>query len=180
LWHSGRISNKPELGLGCLGKFAVGRAKGRMESTGCETMPIALCDSLLWTMIVARATWSLAPSFFWIRGILGNLLFSGRFCYHGTYSMEACMCMGLRLTCPLSDCIGLVYDRRSFGFSLAGVAQNSSPSFLEAHIHQSRCCVLAWGSYADYHCSELALQLHRACVLFFVIQACQSARPLTC
>jgi hypothetical protein len=45
LWRSDRIVNKPELGLGC--KFAVGRAKGGMENTSYEAMPIALCGSLL-------------------------------------------------------------------------------------------------------------------------------------
>jgi hypothetical protein len=42
LWHSDRIGNKLELGLGCLGKFVVGRAKGTLESTGYGAMPIAL------------------------------------------------------------------------------------------------------------------------------------------
>jgi hypothetical protein len=39
---SDKIGNKPELDFGCLGKFLVGRAKGRMESTSYEVMPIAL------------------------------------------------------------------------------------------------------------------------------------------
>jgi hypothetical protein len=37
----------PELGFGCLGKFGVGRAKGRMKNTSYEAVPIALCDSVL-------------------------------------------------------------------------------------------------------------------------------------
>jgi hypothetical protein len=73
-WHSDRIGNMAELGCGCLGKFAMGRAKGRMENTGCEVMTIALCDSLLWLMVVAQAAWSLAPFFFWTRGKWDNLL----------------------------------------------------------------------------------------------------------
>jgi hypothetical protein len=63
LWHSGTIGNKSKLGLGCLGEFVMERAKGIMENTGYDVMPIALCDSLLWTMIVVRDAWSLAPSF---------------------------------------------------------------------------------------------------------------------
>jgi hypothetical protein len=42
----------------------VERAKGRMENIGGEEEPITLCDSLPWMMIVARAIWSVAPSFF--------------------------------------------------------------------------------------------------------------------
>jgi hypothetical protein len=54
LWHNDRIGNKSKLGSGCLGKFVVERAKGKMENTGYEAMSIALCDSLLWMMIIVR------------------------------------------------------------------------------------------------------------------------------
>jgi hypothetical protein len=47
LRRSDRIGNKLELGLSCLGKFVMDRAKGRMESTGYEAMPIVSCGSLL-------------------------------------------------------------------------------------------------------------------------------------
>jgi hypothetical protein len=60
-----------------------------MKSTRYEAMPIVLCDSPLWTMIIAKATWSLAPSIFWTQEIWGNLLCGDSFCCHGTYSMEA-------------------------------------------------------------------------------------------
>jgi hypothetical protein len=69
LWHSDRIGNKPDLGLSCLGKFVVERAKRKMGSPGYDVRAIALCDSLLWMMIVAETTWSLAPSFIWTRGV---------------------------------------------------------------------------------------------------------------
>jgi hypothetical protein len=65
-------------------------------------------------MIGVKVAWSLPPFFFWIRGIWGSLLCDGQFLYHGSCSTEACMRMvighdrGLGLTCPLSDCIGLV------------------------------------------------------------------------
>jgi hypothetical protein len=41
------------------------------------------------------------------------------------------------LTILLFDCSDLLYDRMLSSFSLAEVAQNSSPSFLEAHNYQS-------------------------------------------
>jgi hypothetical protein len=65
------------------------KAKGRTENIGYEVVPIASCDSLLWMMIVVEATWSLAPSFFWIQGIWGDLLCGGWYRYHGTCNMEA-------------------------------------------------------------------------------------------
>jgi hypothetical protein len=64
LWHSDRIGNNLELAHGCLGEFVVKRLKGRMENISGEAEPIALCGSLLWMMIVAKAAWSLTPSFF--------------------------------------------------------------------------------------------------------------------
>jgi hypothetical protein len=64
LWHSDRIGNNLELARGCLGEFVVKRLKGRMENISGEAEPIALCGSLLWMMIVAKAAWSLIPSFF--------------------------------------------------------------------------------------------------------------------
>jgi hypothetical protein len=63
--------------------------KGSIESTDYEVEPIALCDSLLWMMIVARASWSLAPFFFCTQGRRGNLLCDGQFHCHGTYNTEA-------------------------------------------------------------------------------------------
>jgi hypothetical protein len=47
LWPSDRTGNKMELELGCFGRFVVGRAKGRMENTGCGAMANALCGSLI-------------------------------------------------------------------------------------------------------------------------------------
>jgi hypothetical protein len=47
LRHSDRISNRPEFGLGCLDNSAMGRMKGKMESTCYEAKIIALCGSLL-------------------------------------------------------------------------------------------------------------------------------------
>jgi hypothetical protein len=64
LWCSDMIDNKSEFALGCLGEFVAEKARGRIENIGYEPMPIALCDSLLWMMTVAGASWSLAPSFF--------------------------------------------------------------------------------------------------------------------
>jgi hypothetical protein len=46
LWYSGRIGNKPELALGCLGEFVAERANGRMVSIGGEAEPTTLCGSL--------------------------------------------------------------------------------------------------------------------------------------
>jgi hypothetical protein len=40
------------------------KVKGKMENIGGEAEPIALCDSLLWMMIVTRVVWSLAASLF--------------------------------------------------------------------------------------------------------------------
>jgi hypothetical protein len=74
LWHSDNIGNMTEAVLGyCLGEFA-GRAKGRMENIVGEGVPTAWCGSLLKMRVVAEANNGLAPSFFWILGILGNLL----------------------------------------------------------------------------------------------------------
>jgi hypothetical protein len=67
LWCNDRIGNNPELGLGYLGGFGMGKVKGTIESIGGEVESIALCGSLHWMMIVVWATWSLAPSFFWTR-----------------------------------------------------------------------------------------------------------------
>jgi hypothetical protein len=71
LWRSDRTGNKPELELGCFGKFVGERAKGRMENTNCEAMANALCGSVLWMMITVVAGWSLAPFFFdsWNMGL---------------------------------------------------------------------------------------------------------------
>jgi hypothetical protein len=94
-------------------------------------------------MIVVEATWSLAPSFFWIHGIWGSLLCSGWYHCHGTCSMKSWMCMGLShdhilvLACPLSGCTSLTYDRTSLGSFLVRVDQNSFLSFLEARSHQN-------------------------------------------
>jgi hypothetical protein len=65
LWCSGRIGNKPELGLGCLGSFLMDRVRDRLESTGYEVLAIVLCGSLLWLMFIVGATWSPDPFFFW-------------------------------------------------------------------------------------------------------------------
>jgi hypothetical protein len=46
LWYSGRIGNKPELALGCLGEFVAERVNGRMVSIGGEAEPTTLCGSL--------------------------------------------------------------------------------------------------------------------------------------
>jgi hypothetical protein len=64
LWYSGRIGNKLELALSCLGEFVAERANGRMVSIGGEAEPTALCGSLPYTIIATGASWSLAPSFF--------------------------------------------------------------------------------------------------------------------
>jgi hypothetical protein len=77
LWHDDRIDSKLELVTGCLGEFVTEIVKGKTENIGDETVLIALCDSLLWMMIVVEAGWSLAPSVSWIQGILGSLLCGG-------------------------------------------------------------------------------------------------------
>jgi hypothetical protein len=89
LWHNDRIDNKSELFPGCcLGELA-DRVKGRMGNIDGVVVPIALCDLLLWMKIVVKAGWSLAPSFSWIQGILGNLLCDGWCHCRGTYNTEA-------------------------------------------------------------------------------------------
>jgi hypothetical protein len=45
---------------------------------------------------------------------------------------------------PLCGFTGLAYGQRSSDTFLTGVAQNSFPSFSEAHNRWNRCCVLAW------------------------------------
>jgi hypothetical protein len=57
-----------------------------MGNIGDEAMLIALCDSLLWMMIVAEADWTLAPSFSWIQGIWGSILCGSWYRCHGTLS----------------------------------------------------------------------------------------------
>jgi hypothetical protein len=64
-------------------------AKGRIENIGNEVGPIALCDLLLWMMIVAEVGWILAPSFSWTKGISDSLSCGDWYHYCGTYSMEA-------------------------------------------------------------------------------------------
>jgi hypothetical protein len=88
-WCNDKIGNIPELGYSCLGKFVMGGAKGWMESTGYEAVAIALCDSLLWLMIVVRDAWSLAPFFFWTQGTWGSPLCNGQFYCHGTCNTDA-------------------------------------------------------------------------------------------
>jgi hypothetical protein len=43
LWHSGRIGNMPEVGLGCFGKLVVERVNDRMENIAGSEDPIAWC-----------------------------------------------------------------------------------------------------------------------------------------
>jgi hypothetical protein len=63
-WCNGMTGNRSELGLGCLNKFVVERAKGRMESIVGGGEPIAWCGSPLLVLIVVEAAWSRAPSSF--------------------------------------------------------------------------------------------------------------------
>jgi hypothetical protein len=69
--------------------FMLDRAKGRIKSSGYEAVPIALCDSLLWMMIVAEVGWSFAPSFSWIQGISVSLSYGGLYHCRGTCNTEA-------------------------------------------------------------------------------------------
>jgi hypothetical protein len=71
LWHSDNIGMEAVLGY-CLGEFAE-RAKGRMENIVGEGMPTTWCGSILKMRVVAEVDSGLAPSFFWILVILGNL-----------------------------------------------------------------------------------------------------------
>jgi hypothetical protein len=64
-------------------------AKGRIENIGNKVGPIALCDLLLWMMIVAEVGSILAPSFSWTKGIPGSLSWGDWYHYCGTYSTEA-------------------------------------------------------------------------------------------
>jgi hypothetical protein len=88
LLRNGRIGNMPELGIGYFGMLVVGKVKGRMESTDCEAVANASCDLLLGMMIVVKAGWSLAPSFFSTRGRWDSLLCDGWFCCCETCSTE--------------------------------------------------------------------------------------------
>jgi hypothetical protein len=73
---------------GYLDRFVVKKAKGRMKDIGGEMVPIILCGSLLWMMIVVEAGWSFAPSLSWIRGISDNLLCGDWYHCHGTCSTK--------------------------------------------------------------------------------------------
>jgi hypothetical protein len=64
LCHSDRTGNTSGIELACFGKFVIEEVKGKIENIGCETMANVLCGSLLWTMSVVEAGWSLAPSSF--------------------------------------------------------------------------------------------------------------------
>jgi hypothetical protein len=74
----------------------------------------------------------------------------------------------------LFDFMGWIFDRRSFGSFPAEVSHSSSPNSLLAHSHQNQHCALAWGSYTDYHCSEV-LGLCLALKFSFATRACGNA-----
>jgi hypothetical protein len=71
------IDNRLKLVLGLLGRFVAEKARGKIGSIAGGAEPTAWCDLTLWMLTIARAAWSLAPSFLFIRGIWGNLLCSG-------------------------------------------------------------------------------------------------------
>jgi hypothetical protein len=85
--------------------------------------------------------------------------------------------MDLGLACPLYDDSGLIFAQRVFSFFVVEVDQNSFPNSPEVHSHWSQCYVLAWGSYADYHCSKVALGSRLALEFFFVALICGSIKP---
>jgi hypothetical protein len=86
------------------------------------------------------------------------------------------MCKGLGrdLVLLLFGCPTWIFDRRLSDIFLAEVFQNSSSNFLAAHNHQNRCCVLVWGSFIGFHCSEV-LELHRALTLSSAARAYENA-----
>jgi hypothetical protein len=61
----------------------------------------------------------------------------------------------------------------------AEVFQKISPNFLDARSHQNRCCVLVWGSFADFYYNEV-LGHHWVLILSSVSQACGNAGFQTC
>jgi hypothetical protein len=70
----------------------------------------------------------------------------------------------------LFGCFGLIFSQRSSDVFDMEVFQSSSLNSLVAHSRQNQCCVLDWGSYANFHCGEV-LGLHLALRLFFSAQA---------
>jgi hypothetical protein len=96
------------------------------------------------------------------------------------------MCRGLThirafdLAYPLCDDTKLIFARRFFDFFVVVVVQNSFPNSPMLHNHCSRCYTPVWGSCANYHCNEVALELCLTLEFYFVAQACENVRPLTC
>jgi hypothetical protein len=89
LWRSDSIGSMTEAVFGyCLGDF-VGKEMGRMRNIVGEVAPTAWCDLLLWMSIVVEVGCGLAPFFFWILEIWGNILCGGWCHCHGTCSTEA-------------------------------------------------------------------------------------------
>jgi hypothetical protein len=89
LWHNDSIGSMPKLTPGCLDEFVAERAKCRTKNIGDAVEPIALCDSLIWMMIVVEAGWILAPSFSWTQGISDSLSCGGWYYCHTTCNTEA-------------------------------------------------------------------------------------------
>jgi hypothetical protein len=72
-----------------------------------------------------------------------------------------------------------IFGRKFSDVLLAEVFQKFSPNFMSAHNHQNQSCVLVWGSFTDFHCSEV-LGLHWVLILFSAAQACINAGSQTC
>jgi hypothetical protein len=77
------------------------------------------------------------------------------------------MCKGLSrdlghdLVRCLFGYLAWIFGWRSSNIFLAEVFQSSSPNFWVARSRQNQCCVLVWGSFTDFCCTEV-LELHWA------------------
>jgi hypothetical protein len=131
------------LAEGYFGRPRLESAEGRTRNTVGDVEPIALCGCLLGVRVDVKVAQNLAPFPFSSQHRWANLLCDGWFHWHGTYSMEVSLCMGLGRTPDnglklyLFGCIGGIIDRKSLGFFLAKALRCSSPSSLAARNHQS-------------------------------------------
>jgi hypothetical protein len=83
------------------------------------------------------------------------------------------------LACHLFGCPARIFGRMFLDVFLAEVLQNSFPNFLVAHSHLNRYCAPVWGSFTDFHYTEV-LDLRRALKHSSAAQACGNAGSQTC
>jgi hypothetical protein len=120
--------------------------------------------------IDAKVVQNLAPFSFSTLERWGNPWCGGWLHCRDTCSKEVWVCktlchdLGRDSVLCLFSCLVWIFGRKFSDVLPPEVFQKFSPNFLVARSHQNQCCVLVWGSFANFHCS-VVLGLHRVLIL---------------